>query len=343
MNKKKVINLVTLLLIILTIIIIIASIGLGILFITLFPSNQDYFNKCSAVFEIPDIANDLIPQGLSYDNTNKLFLLSGYTTTNKYSPIYLIDAEKKDSKKIYVNNEDGTIFKGHSGGIALNNEYVYLAGSTAHCIYVIKYEDILNCKNEGFVKICGKIDLKTEDDNIRVSFISNFGDCIVVGEYFKRPFYTTPDNHKLNIDIDNQFGGILAKINISNDDNSNFGLENKIDSVYFLPDKVQGIINYKDKIFLSTSNGIKESYILTYENDLPFCGKKTFLNEEVDCYYFSSDKLIKSTKIPPMSEELIVIDDYVYNIYESASNRYFIGKIINGSYCSKIPVSFYLP
>ena len=58
-------------------------------------------------------------------------------------------------------------------------------------------------------------------------------------------------------------------------------------------------------------------------------------------YHLDEKNAEKITQIPPMSEEILVIDDMMNILYESASNIYRFGKKANMDYIWETPVDYF--
>ncbi|MCR4662025.1 MAG: hypothetical protein K5765_08545 [Clostridia bacterium] len=346
-NKKteKGIKALIIILIIISFLIIAYVTGFGVLGVYIRIINKEYYANSYYAFRLADTYKDFIPQALEYDSRSNSFFVSGYTADNSTSPIYVVDKDSKVSKKLYIQKENGKKFTGHSGGIAVNGDYIYLAGSTSHCIYILSYQDALNAEDKAQIKIIGKYNLETEDDNIRVSFISVYENKVVVGEYFKTPFYTTPSNHKYTATTGEKFGGILLEFNLSNDpENSTFGISNEPSKLYYLPDLVQGIYKVDNKILLSCSSGLSRSTIAIYDDTKilnNYIGQKPIIGKNVDTYYFGNNALIKTINTPAMSEEIVYVDGYLYTLYESASPRFIFGRMVDADNCIGTKIDFY--
>ena len=65
------------------------------------------------------------------------------------------------------------------------------------------------------------------------------------------------------------------------------------------------------------------------------------LGREVPLYVLTEGAAQKITPIPPMSEELLAVDGQMYLLYESASNRYLIGKFLGLDSVLATPLSYF--
>ena len=300
---------------------------------------MSYYKNSSKAFTIPGLSTGLIPQGLDYDNQNDVFLMCGYMNKKDASRVYVISEEDGVKNTVKLLDEEGNIFTGHSGGITHYQEYVYLAGSSSHCIYVYSYDDILT-KSEA--KCLGKISLEASDsDYIRVSFIGIVNGELVVGEYYRsEKSYSTLDSHHLTSVTGEKFGGFMVSFDF--DDEAPFKVNPTPKMAFSLPNLTQGVAYHHGVIYVSTSTGNHFSHIYSFDiSKLNSSSNVDILGTNIPAYTLDSDSLIKKVVTPPMSEEIIVKDGYLYILTESASNKYFTGKLIGGNKVYQTTLDFF--
>lgn len=293
---------------------------------------KDYYNASEKAFAIPEIGNGFVPQGFCYDKQKGLFLTSGYYSNDKPSTVHVI--EKKSGNAIYsveLLNEDGTPHTGHAGGVAQYKDWVYIAGSSSHCIYVYSYSQILSGEKQ--VKALGSYSLEvTDDDYLKASFVSVMNNKLIVGEFFSEPSYKTLDTHKITSKNGEELGGIALEYSLSAD--FEYGIASTPIRAYALPDKVQGLYFDNEKVYLSTSLGFKHSYILEHDCSKLEQGERIeILGQKVDLKIFVSESLAKMYKLPPMSEEIALVQGKLYVMSEFASNKYILGKFTSAKWC----------
>ena len=102
--------------------------------------------------------------------------------------------------------------------------------------------------------------------------------------------------------------------------------EDKLTSLskYNIPSKVQGVAFDKDgTVYLSTSYGrTKSSYLKVYSSVLAMTKNPNQPSIKIE--------------MPPCSEEIVLQDDNIYVLFESAGERYFEGTDGNGTSTSPI-------
>lgn len=299
-----------------------------------------YYKASDKAFVIPGLSDDFVPQGFSYDAEKGYFLLSGYSSDDGASPVYIVDKESgKTVKEILLAKENGDAFTGHSGGIDFYGDNVYIAGGGKNCLYVFSYSEMLNAQKGESVKCKGEFSLKLSDeDYLDASFVTVSGDILTVGEFFLEPKYPTLDTHKITTAAGDNNTALALQFKLSEE--AQFGIEKEPLRALSLREKVQGMCFDGGNIYLSTSYSIPHSVIYEYsEESLVGEGDIDILGYSVPCYSLDSTSLIKEYKIPPMSEELVMIDGEMYVMCESACNKYIFGKFASAKWCYKTNLS----
>ena len=296
---------------------------------------KDYFENSTPAFQIPDIGEGFIPQGIGYDPDSDCFFLTGYMLNRKKSPIYVIDSSGGKQTKIEMLTEKGEKFKGHAGGLSVFDGSVYIAGSTDACMYEFPIREVLEASDGASLPAGARIDLKTDADAIRVSFTSCDSRYLYAGEFHKGLIFYTHDSHTV------EEGGIKQKAYL-------FGFTPEADGtvtpgcVFSIPDSVQGACFADGYVYLSRSRGLFPSSILSYNlAEIEPSGVRTVLGKEVPLYVLTPENAVKVTTVPPMSEEMVVADGKMYIVFEAASNLYSIGKALGLDKVYATPVSYF--
>jgi hypothetical protein len=293
-------------------------------------SVASYYSASEKEFVIPDLKEDFVPQGMHYDTNNKHFLVTGYSSSGEASPIYIVGEDPY--KTVRLRNADGSDFRGHAGGIAMANDYVYIAGGDDRCLYVYSYSEILSVSDGGSVNCKGTFSTKASDnDYVDVSCVTVVGDRIIIGEFYRDIDYPTLDSHKLTTGAGDYNQALAVEFKLSSE--AQFGIEPKPVSAYSMPDHVQGMYFTDEKVYLSTSYGATFSHILEYDVSRLNKSEITVLGTKTTLYELDSSSLSYDYKIAPMSEEIEIVDGRLYVMCESASNKYIFGKLIGGKWC----------
>lgn len=296
---------------------------------------SSYYRASEKAFVIPGLDESFVPQGFHYDEEKGYFLVSGYSAkSNTPSAIYVLNAESGEIVgKALLHKEDGEVFTGHSGGIARNGDYIYIAGGSGRCLYVFSYTDILAAGMGGSVNRLGKFSLKYSDEDYQgTSFVSVSGDRLIVGEYRTETDYSYPDSHKVTTAAGDEHGGLAMEFML--DPKGPYGISANPTRVFSIRDYVQGIWMEEGKIYLSTSHGLTHSLIYAYdESKAVEEGTIKIIGRTLPLYSLDRVSLEATYKIAPMSEELFVKDGKLYIMCESACSKYIFGKFIGGKWC----------
>lgn len=309
--------------------VIIAYAGLAIY---LTGGRTEFYKASTKEFKIP-LEDDFVPQGFHYDSQNGYYIISGYNSKDKPSPIYILNAENGEViKKINLKKSNGNDFTGHSGGVAVYGDYLYIAGGSGVGVYVFDYSEICNAENNSSVKYLGKFSTKnTDDDYVGSSFVTVYENKIVIGEFYSDPKYPTHDSHKLTTPCGDNHGAFAVEFEL--DASYTYGINPTPLKLYSMREKVQGMAFMGGKIFLSTSQSFAPSYIYEYNaSDLPSATYQ-ILGHSVPFYYIESTALTKTYKCLPMAEELVIRNGKIYIMSEFACNKYILGKFTSAKWC----------
>ena len=169
-------------------------------------------------------------------------------------------------------------------------------------------------------------------DDMSVAYTSSDEDVVYAGEFYREANYETDDTHKITTSAGDYNQALMFAYRFSDDEDALFGIEPEPFEVYSVTDLVQGMDTYKGQIYLSTSYGVAFSHIYVYDKpesrkDLEIAGLKLPL------YELDSSVLVKDYKYAPMSEEIVCVDDRIYTMCESASNKYIFGKLTAATKC----------
>lgn len=318
-----------------SIVAVIAIVFLGFIGYVMLPVSS-YYSASEAAFEIPGLDGDFVPQNVCYDAARDSFILSGYSATDEASPIYIVDRKTGDFDEVRLKKEDGSDFTGHSGGIAVWRDYVYIAGGADYCVYVFSYADLL----DGDTATClGNVSFKTDKgETLRASFLTvlnaDIGAKLVVGEFYNGDNYLLPESHKVVTAAGDEQHALAFVFDLTPD--AEFGVVPTPKAAWSIPDKSQGACYASgDKILFSTSYGLAHSYVYEYDLSKAPKSQKTisFGGNEIPLLELDSASRIGEYKLPPMSGGIIYLDDKLYTIYESASNKYIFGKFTLGQFC----------
>lgn len=271
-----------------------------------------FYEKSEQAFEIPYLSKGFIPQGFCYyDDT---YYISAYHSS-KASAILV-----KGEKDKYVNLSSNNLpYKGHVGGIAINDDYIYIAnGST---LDIFSYPDLLQAKTNTSIEQIGKFELKG-----KASYVSIYENNLYVGEFYRKGNYETDSSHKIG-----ENHAILFQYAL--DTTESFGITKNPKAGFSIPNQVQGVAFMDQTLILSTSYGIASSKFLFYDLSKEY-GKSSLSIDDfsIEITILNEKEAEKTVITPPMSEEVIVVDGKIIYINESASSKYIFGKFTSGKY-----------
>ncbi|MBR4777255.1 MAG: hypothetical protein IK007_06545 [Lachnospiraceae bacterium] len=298
---------------------------------------SEYYKHSEKEFTIPDINSGFIAQGLTYDARSDCFFMTGYMNDKSASPIYMVEkSTNKYVKKLLMQNPDGSEFHGHAGGMTMHGDYIYVAGSGDSCLYVFLYKDAINAPDNGAIKSIGTFPMP---DDMSVAFTSSDENVIYAGEFYRAENYKTDESHKMTTSAGDYNQALMFAYRFSDSADALYGIEPEPFEVYSITDLVQGMDIYNGKLYLSTSYGLAFSHIYVY--DKPQSTKNLEIaGLTLPLYELDSSTLTNTFKYPPMSEEIVCIDNRIYTMCESASNKYIFGKLTGAHKCYSTDISW---
>ena len=247
--------------------------------------------------------NNYIPQGLAYSSKYNVVLQTSYNSKKKGSKLYITDFKtNKLIKELFLINQNGEKSNLHVGGIATDNEKVWITND--YKIEEYSLEEIMNT-NQDKIK-----NQKEEKIPTRGDFCTYKNNKLWIGDFFLNPFYKVPDNNPL-----------LMRYTV--EDEINFQSPEVIIS---LPKMVQGMVITEKNHFLFTTSftNLIQSELLVYDNVLKKKKETYNLNgKKIDYYKFTKEDKIKTMKLPPMAEGMFFKNNELYILFENSSNTYF--------------------
>ena len=292
------------------------------------PAHKSLKNSEQA-FVIPYTNKGYIAQGITYDKDTDNFFLTGYMKDGSASPIFAVNKTRKRLvAAVRMTNQDGTPFTGHAGGLSLMNGKIYVAGSNDGCFYVFDKAQILSAKKDAPVAYTGILDLKKDNDKIKIAYCTTDKGLIYAGEFYRDPQYILSESHKVQTQDGLQYA-LLVGFEINAD-----GLTTTAKIAYSTPIEIQGMCFDGNYAYLTTSWGLGKSYVYKYDlNKIAQSGTKQVCGETVPLYNLTMKNMEACYTLPPMAEEIECVDGSFYITNESASNKYVFGKFTGGKWC----------
>lgn len=277
-------------------------------------SYKEFYNSSEALYEIPGLDTNYVPQAIAYNEKYEFFVVAGYDTEDEPSYLYILNKQGKVLNKVTVKSDENTVYTGHAGGVVTFNDIVFV--SSGKKVYKLNAEKVL--KDE--VVVCDAV------TKVAVSGASMFvySDYLFVTEFYEETKYQTDESHHLTTPANYTNKALAFAYEI--DESSKSGLKsNEPLIVVSIPEKIQGIVVKDDSLVISQSFGrFNDSTIAIYNNILSNDTLYTYnYNEkELPLYYLDDSSLINRIKAPSMTEGLCKYDDYVLVIFESAAKKY---------------------
>ncbi len=304
---------------------------------------NEYYKNSQKAFIIPALSTAYVPQGFCYDQQSAWFLATGYMKDESASPVFAVDkASGNTVKTVYLYLQNGKAYTGHCGGITFYKDYLYIADGGEHCLYIFDYAQFKTAKNGDRLTCIGKFITETANgDYVKPSCVEVNGDKIIIGEFFREPKYKTFSTHKITTPNGDKNTALAVEYDLDDTFTDTFSINPVPKKAYSMTGMVQGMTFDGDKVYLSTSWGASFSHIYVYDLIASTKGTMTVLENEVPVYYLDSKSLIKDLKIPPMSEEMTIVDGKLFVLSESASTKYIFGKFTGGKWCYATDLSKY--
>lgn len=294
------------------------------------PAYQDLWDISVEGPIIPGLAQDLIPQGITYYKKKDWLLIVNYLDYGRPGTLTVVDATtEKLVKSVLLYNPDGTPYTGHAGGLTISQDHVWIASEND--LFPFRISDLVNAPDNGEIRFLHQIPVPVD------AAYSVYDEGILwVGEFFEAKNYpTNPEHHmKARTGVMHHAWMVGFDLPPSTDMlttdqwNKQSGQPAVPDYVLSTTDKVQGAIVQKKGVTLSISYGRgNDSILYRYEHPL---------KEKPHDYVEMGGKMVplwfldgaqskprESIAAIPMSEGIVA--DHPKNLYvvfESGANKY---------------------
>lgn len=259
-------------------------------------------SKYEEVFDVQGNTGKYVPQGMAYSEKYNVVLQTSYSSKKDVSMLYVTDFSSGNLiKSLQLQTPSGKENTTHVGGIATDNNYVWITSDNEIHEYLL--EDIIST-DEDYIKSTVKSKLP-----IRGDFCYYGNDTLYIGDFFLNPFYKVPDNNPL-----------LLAYNTKEDYSYS-----EPEYIISLPKMVQGMTILPGNRFAFTTSFtfLIQSELLIYNNVLDGnASTYNFNGVDVPYYKFEKSNRTQCIKLPPMAEGVFSIDNDVYMLFESSSDKY---------------------
>lgn len=295
------------------------SLGERILFFSFYGSSERYE-------KIPGLWEGYIPQGytsLDFDTR----LACGYMKDGEASRIYIFN-DGADTEYVELKKADGTDYTGHTGGIAVCGDTVYITGTTGCDLFSLA--DTLD--GDGTATQTGEF--ATPNDP---AYCTVYDGKLWVGSFYRAGNYETPTEHRFTTPSGDSNTAIIAVYELDVADG--LPVSDTPTVIYSTPGLVQGAAFTDDgRIILSTSYGLSKSHLYVYDLEAAGAASNDIIEtieingEDIALKFLDSSCLVDDIVAPPMAEEIIYADGKICIMNESASMKYLFGKLTSGNY-----------
>lgn len=264
---------------------------------------------------IPGLEQGAVPQGLAGPTPQGQVITSHYFDDERPSMLVVMDREAGTAGPTYYLMEpDGQYHAGHVGGVAVDASHVWIA-SDAH-LYRGDLQDMAANTAGGDLQLRAKI---TTEATYEVAFCSVYDGLVWAGEFALDDKYPTDSTHHLEARDGSPRRGWVSAYRPESD----FRRPEKVLSI---PDRTQGMVATDDYIYLSISYGRRApSAIEVYRNPLadpPHRIVSTSKGDEVPLWFLDGKNRVRSTALPPMSQNVIIVDNQLAVMFESGASKF---------------------
>lgn len=301
---------------------------------------DDFFDNVTAEYETVGLDDGLVPQGFDYLEDKDTYLQCGYMADESASRIYVIpEGNENEARYVSLLSPDGTPYTGHTGGITAYGDFVWLANDgegEENCVWVLSLSELLATPNGGEITLGKRF--STEN---RAAYCMADGEYLWVGEFYREEDYPTAPSHTFTVANGEEHHAIVCAYPL--DSTTEYGVAADLtpELVLSVTGQIQGFDMTENGGFvLSASFGLSTSLLRVYapiDKDTPDA-KLAINGEDVPVYFLDEDLLLDTIEAPPMSEEIVVRDDRLYVVFESACDKYIFGNFTRGRDVYSIPL-----
>ncbi|MCR4906500.1 MAG: hypothetical protein K6A33_10510 [Clostridiales bacterium] len=277
----------------------------------------EFFRYAEKVAVIPDLWGGFIPQGVTTASDGTT-LICGYMPGDQPSRIYRLGGKPVC---IRLEREDGTVYDGHAGGMTAIGDWIYI--SNASKIFVLKAEDVMNAKDGDIVRFVGHFEVPC-----RASFCSSADGMLFVGDFHADGYETDP-SHVIQTSDGEEYAAMVFGYPV--DVSQRFGVIEYPFMAFSVCDKVQGFSMPRTtnadpdlgfQVILSCSYGLADSEIKLYS--LPSLHDDLFEQDghAIPLYILDGRRLVKTVRIPHMSEDIEYRDGGLLVAFEAGAKKY---------------------
>lgn len=283
-----------------------------------------FYKNAEIESPIPDILSGYIPQGYCLVEDEDFRLGCGYMKGDGASRIYVMTEDSDNSYFVEMKNADGSDHTGHTGGIAVMGNFVYVTGKTGCDVFSLS--DV----TDGDGKATAMFEVKTINDPAYCYIKDN---VLYSGSFYREGNYETPSEHRLKTPANDDNMAIIAAYSL--DSSNGQAYSRTPDFIISTVGLAQGMTFIgEDKIAIATSYGLAKSHLYIYDLTKATTENDVFeVNGELlPVTYLDSSCLIDDILAPPMAEQILYENGKICIMNESASLKYLFGNLTSGRY-----------
>ena len=274
-------------------------------------------------FEIAGLSEGFVPQGLCHFDEQDLFFYSGYMKDGSASRIYVYDNLGKCDFKYITLTVDGQDYVGHAGGIATDGKSVWVSGDGM--LHRFDLEALLLADHKTKLEVKDSKEMLNGADFLKYEkYPEEDQGYLWVGEFHKEGKYDTEESHHIQCSDGSINKALTYAYFVGYQEPC--GITDIPMLALSTGSLVQGMEMYGGKVILSTSYGLSDSHIKTYDINLqadqPVYGAYEVDGLTVQLYIADSSNLISDLKAPSMSEEIVAVGNKLYIMFENACKKY---------------------
>lgn len=289
-----------------------------------------FYTNANKEFAMPGRSDNLVQQGMVYLEDEERFLICGYMSDDTSSRVYVVSEDGEVLSYSELRNADGSAYLGHTGGIEVYKNNVYITEGTPEQGYdggldVFPLDQIL--AGSKAVNTVGRV--KTYNNP---AFCHIYGDHMLVGEFYRELDYETALSHRMTTPAGDSNTALITVFRL---DDSELGISGAPVAGITTTGAVQGMYTLDGKeIVISTSWGLTSSHLYFYDMEkiTQTEGTVSVDGNELPIYHLDSASLVHTAELPPMAEELVYKDGKIFVLNESACNKYIYGKFMSGNH-----------
>lgn len=287
---------------------------------------------------IPELGSGFAPQGVTYSESEDLYILTGYDGDNT-TLLYLV--KDKTYRRVKLKGEDGKTLKGHAGGVTVTKDRVYIAGSSSLILFSLA--ELVGADKD--TEVTAKATFYVDNN---AAYCYSNDDFLYVGEFYRASNYETDESRYFTTPAGEENKAIVSCYKL--DDT---GLLIQEDDGQAYPEYcisvtglVQGFAIKDDVCVLSRSYGLKNSSLEYHklsckgENTISvkFKKNKTAREHSAALYYLDSTTNIRTLTLPAFSEDVTIVKNRVVVTNEASANKYVVGKFFGSNKVYSYPL-----